>query len=221
MTEFERKPVWVKQGAPHFNEHDSRWIINDVLNDGVYVLEDENGMLCAADEKYLIRPKYEPGDVIRVRQDIICFTGKDENWIIEKVDKGAYGDIEYFIVNEKGRTCFVNESEIKGKVKETKTKYKIGDVLHVHDEDLITHLVDRPDENAQEKRDSVDHPSHYKDIVPSIECIEVTQHFNFNRGNVIKYVWRAGAKGSEIEDLRKAKKYLEFEIKRLEEQEDV
>ena len=63
--------------------------------------------------------------------------------------------------------------------------------------------------------DVVTRPSHYVGPVPGIECIEVTQHFNFNRGNVIKYVWRAGAKGDEIEDLRKARQYLDFEIDRL------
>lgn len=64
-------------------------------------------------------------------------------------------------------------------------------------------------------KDNVAHPSHYADTVPGIECIDVVQHFNFNRGNVIKYVWRAGAKGDEVEDLRKARQYLDFEIARL------
>lgn len=64
--------------------------------------------------------------------------------------------------------------------------------------------------------DNVKHPSHYTDRVPGIECIQVTQHFNFNRGNAIKYIWRAGLKGDEIEDLKKAIQYLEFEIARIE-----
>lgn len=66
--------------------------------------------------------------------------------------------------------------------------------------------------------DVVNTPSHYAERVPGVECISVTQHFNFNRGNTIKYVWRAGTKGDaaqEIEDLNKARKYLEFEILRL------
>jgi hypothetical protein len=63
--------------------------------------------------------------------------------------------------------------------------------------------------------DNVKHPSHYADTVPGIECIQVTQHFNFNRGNAIKYIWRAGHKNDEIEDLKKAIQYLEFEINRL------
>ena len=66
--------------------------------------------------------------------------------------------------------------------------------------------------------DNVKHPSHYADTVPGIECIQVTQHFNFNRGNAIKYIWRAGEKdkSKEIEELKKAIQYLEFEIARIE-----
>ena len=64
--------------------------------------------------------------------------------------------------------------------------------------------------------DPVEYPGHYMDHPSGVECIEVAQHFNFNLGNVIKYVWRAGAKGDAVQDLRKARKYLDFEIARLE-----
>lgn len=63
--------------------------------------------------------------------------------------------------------------------------------------------------------DPVNHPSHYTDVVPGIECIAVTEHFSFLRGNAIKYLWRAGAKGNVIEDLRKAAWYIEREIESL------
>lgn len=39
---------------------------------------------------------------------------------------------------------------------------------------------------------------------------------NFNRGNVIKYTARAGSKGDELTDLKKARAYLDHEIARLE-----
>jgi len=61
---------------------------------------------------------------------------------------------------------------------------------------------------------SVDHPDHYN-LIP-IECIDVIEYFSFNRGSILKYVWRAGLKGDELEDLKKAKWYLDREIKRLE-----
>lgn len=64
----------------------------------------------------------------------------------------------------------------------------------------------------EKKKENVNHPKHYtvKGIEP-IEYIE-SHDFNFNLGNVIKYVSRADYKGSEIEDLEKAKWYLEKEI---------
>lgn len=65
--------------------------------------------------------------------------------------------------------------------------------------------------------DPVSHPSHYTSRVPGIECIQVTEHFNFNRGNAIKYIWRAGEKNQEkeIEDLEKAAWYINREIQRM------
>lgn len=62
---------------------------------------------------------------------------------------------------------------------------------------------------------NVNHPKHYNTNPSGIECIEVVRHMNFNKGNAIKYVWRAGGKGNEIEDLQKAIWYLNDEINRL------
>ena len=60
-------------------------------------------------------------------------------------------------------------------------------------------------------------PSYYQNHPSGVECITITRHFNFNLGNVIKYVWRAGLKStSPLEDLKKARWYLDDEIKRLE-----
>jgi len=63
--------------------------------------------------------------------------------------------------------------------------------------------------------DPVNHPEHYRSHPSGIECIDVVEHFNFNLGNVIKYVWRADMKGG-IEDLRKAAFYIAREIERRE-----
>ncbi len=51
--------------------------------------------------------------------------------------------------------------------------------------------------------DMVNHPPHYKDA-SGIECIEVTRHMGFCGGNCFKCIYRAGKKGSTIEDLEKA-----------------
>jgi len=70
---------------------------------------------------------------------------------------------------------------------------------------------------AQPANDPVNHPSHYTSDPSGIECIQITRHRNFNIGNAIKYLWRAGLKeDAKVQDLRKAIWYIEDEIKRLE-----
>lgn len=64
--------------------------------------------------------------------------------------------------------------------------------------------------------DPVNSPPHYLRHPSGVECITITEHFNFNRGNAIKYIWRADEKGSMLENLRKARWYLDREISRLE-----
>ncbi len=62
--------------------------------------------------------------------------------------------------------------------------------------------------------DSVNHPDHYRQHASGVECIQITEHFCFNLGNAIKYIWRSDHKGNALEDLRKAKFYIEREIER-------
>lgn len=66
--------------------------------------------------------------------------------------------------------------------------------------------------------DNINHPKHYTSDPSGIECIEITRHRNFNIGNAIKYLWRAGLKegNSDVQDLQKAIWYIQDEIKRLE-----
>lgn len=68
------------------------------------------------------------------------------------------------------------------------------------------------------KHDPVNHPSHYTSHPSGVECITITEHFTFNVGNAIKYLWRAGLKAGTIEDLKKAAWYVQREIQRLEAQ---
>ena len=63
--------------------------------------------------------------------------------------------------------------------------------------------------------DPVNHPRHYLAHPSGIECITIIQHMNFCLGNAVKYIWRCGEKGNQVQDLRKAIQYLEYEIKRL------
>ena len=70
---------------------------------------------------------------------------------------------------------------------------------------------------ASKQNDPVKHPSHYTSDPSGVECLEITRWRNFNIGNAIKYLWRAGIKDDQkvIEDLEKAVFYINDEIKRL------
>lgn len=59
---------------------------------------------------------------------------------------------------------------------------------------------------------AIDHPKHYtRGGIEAIDAIEAWG-LGFNLGNVVKYVARAGHKGEALEDLRKARWYIEREI---------
>ena len=75
---------------------------------------------------------------------------------------------------------------------------------------IISGNDDGPNKLFTEYVDNVNHPKHYGKV-PGIECIDVVRHFNFNRGNAIKYLWRAGEKDPKkiVEDLSKAIWYIE------------
>ena len=68
--------------------------------------------------------------------------------------------------------------------------------------------------SMQPQPDNVNHPPHYKSHPSGIECIQVTEHMGFCLGNAMKYIWRADEKGNAIEDLEKARWYIEREIER-------
>ena len=64
--------------------------------------------------------------------------------------------------------------------------------------------------------DNINNPKHYTEHPSGVECIQITEHMNFCIGNAVKYLWRAGLKHDDsLEDLRKARWYIEREIQRI------
>ena len=64
--------------------------------------------------------------------------------------------------------------------------------------------------------DLVNSPAHYNNHPSGVECIAITEHMNYCLGNAMKYIWRAEEKHkSPIQDLEKARWYLDREITRL------
>ena len=68
------------------------------------------------------------------------------------------------------------------------------------------------DETFFPDHDPVERPKHYTGHPSGVECISITEHMNFCLGNAVKYIWRADLKHDAIEDLKKAKWYLDREI---------
>ena len=66
------------------------------------------------------------------------------------------------------------------------------------------------------KKEMINHPQHYN--MGKFEAIDVIEDWqlNFNLGNTVKYISRAGHKDDIIQDLKKSLWYLDREIKRLE-----
>lgn len=76
--------------------------------------------------------------------------------------------------------------------------------------------VDRPPFKPNPSHDPVNHPSHYTSGgIETIDFIEA-KDLDFCLGNVVKYVARAGKKDDRIQDLKKARWYLDREIENLE-----
>jgi len=63
--------------------------------------------------------------------------------------------------------------------------------------------------------DEINKAKQYNQCPSGVECKDIAQHYSWCLGNVIKYIWRAKHKGTEIKDLEKAQFYLYEEICRL------
>ena len=100
---------------------------------------------------------------------------KEAEKLYEKIDK-----VQLHLVNSRLNN---DEEEKKSAISEMETA--MCDAMQ-----LLKCFIDRKDK--EQKTDSVNHPSHYNSHPSGIECIEIARHHNFNIGNTIKYLWRAG-----------------------------
>ena len=82
------------------------------------------------------------------------------------------------------------------------------DCQNWHHPKLMCDVSDKPES------DPVNSPDHYTAHPSGVECIEIVEHMNFNLGKAVKYIWCCDLKGNAIEDLQKARKCIEREIKR-------
>lgn len=57
-------------------------------------------------------------------------------------------------------------------------------------------------------------PAHYRSHPSGVDCVQITEHMSFLLGNVIKYIWRADLNNNAVEDLKKARWYLDRELEK-------
>lgn len=125
------------------------------------------------------------------------FIADDEYWLYpaEEIERIATTPDSRLVVNPLGRPYAICDK--------LKYKYEL--------EDDGIHIV--------ENSDSVSHPPHYANGWSNgAEVIDLTEHLSFCAGNVVKYVCRAGRKDPDkyLEDLEKARWYIDREIARVE-----
>lgn len=105
-------------------------------------------------------------------------------------------------------------------------EYNVNDFSEIFKdtfEEVTPDVVDTYRERGKVHEGLVNHPLYYNQHPSGIECIEIARHYCFSIGNAIKYLWRAGLKqevgksdiAKEIEDLEKAKWYIDDRIKQL------
>ena len=95
-------------------------------------------------------------------------------------------------------------------------QYEVTELLDAIDKLKPTTIINKEPKIKFEtsEKEMVDHPSHYNKGIETIDYID-SWEMNFNTGNVIKYVTRAGYKNDQLEDLKKAMWYLDREIQRI------
>lgn len=97
--------------------------------------------------------------------------------------------------------------------------YPLGQPYAIYDKSRYKYELEDGSIKIVENSDNVSHPPYYTDGWSNgAEVIDLTEHLSFCAGNVVKYVCRAGRKDPDkyVEDLEKARWYLDREIARVE-----
>lgn len=113
--------------------------------------------------------------------------------------------------------------DIGGAIKKIKNEYADLDtsiepyVRSEEEKEQIRKLMRESRKLQPSEPDLVNHPPHYTSDPSGVEAITVLRHRNYNIGNAMKYLWRAGLKNQEthVQDLQKAIFYINDEINRL------
>lgn len=139
-------------------------------------------------------------------KDVLVRTGRDP------VMAHEWGVRQALMPDEPTQAVFYHRSN--GRIVYKVNRWYVPEELLALPSDVVDEVtVD--EEPSFAVSDSVNHPTHYtRGNIEVIDFIE-DQGLNYHRGNAVKYISRAGHKSSEIEDLEKARWYIDREITNL------
>jgi len=160
--------------------------------------------------------KYKVGDIVRLLETGVDFEEGDIVTLLGEIDK-----IGWECLSSNSYDIFIfNESEFEP-IKSEDIEYKVdNNELVVDKKDMSNKggCIVNLDEEKKTINEFIEN-NYYGDKESAYEAIKIINNLNlnFNRGNVLKYILRAGKKNEdkEIEDLIKAKNYIDYEIERL------
>ena len=161
-------------------------------------------------------------------EESVRFLEKNGKWFIYKEEVREAGDNSRKPITSDTFARLVSVEQQLNGLEPLAAKHKVLQDFYV--EDAVIGLYDTnmssriaelkawlaKDVSEVPDQEDIYNPSHYKQ--GTAEVIDITEHLNFNRGNAIKYLARAGFKKSstELEDLKKALWYVKREIQRVE-----
>lgn len=169
-------------------------------------------------QKYLDKlrneePKYSEDTILSNKDPYTIIKNKNQEYMDSLKNIGNYLKIDDSVCNElSNNVSIIGLKHYEGSElltpKQIKKENKIVEKEYISPEDVVG-----------TKYEMVDHPQHYGGGDNPYEAIKVIEawNLNFNLGNVIKYISRAGLKNKNklIEDLKKASWYLNREIENL------
>lgn len=136
---------------------------------------------------------------------------RDSNFVIGKIYEAKHGTV----IGEDGFefTSWARLGSTFANLQEWFAKWYIFEFV----DEIIPDLADKTCTIKNSGDDPVNHPSHYTSGKIEVADFIADQKLNFDRGNAVKYVCRAGKKDptKEIQDLEKAIWYIQHEIKTL------
>lgn len=135
----------------------------------------------------------------------------DELWIFgEETTEGMLDEISY--ATTKGIPISnYDVDEVKFEV--------LNNAFSLKKNHIYKSAIERVLDNLDKELDPINNPKHYTHGKYEVKDVIRDWKLNFHLGNVIKYVARCDHKDNKLQDLMKARFYLDDEIKFLEEKE--